>query len=99
MKAQSHRDSLQLVAVSLSGLVRAVGRLVGFSVYAVLATLEPVVRALLLLLALAGFATCVIYGVLLRDPHFPLKVLLAFSVTMCVLSAAYSLLVRSLFRG
>lgn len=99
MKAPSHQASLQFVAVSLSGLVRAVGRLVGFSVYAVLATLEPVVRALLLLLALAGFVTCVIYGLLLRDPHFPMKLLLLFSVAMCVLSAAYSLLVRSLFRG
>ena len=78
------------------GLIRACTRIVGFLLHAILATFEPVVRFVLLLLALAGIATCVVYGLLLRDPRFPLGILLLFSLAMCVLSALYGLIVRLL---
>jgi hypothetical protein len=78
----------------LCGLIRAGTRIVGFLLHAILATFEPVVRFVLLLLALGGVATCVVYGLLLRDPRFPLGILLLFSLTMCVLSALYDWVVR-----
>jgi hypothetical protein len=80
----------------LCGLIGSGIRIVGFLLHAILATFEPVVRFVLLLLALAGIATCVVYGLLLRDPRFPLGILLLFSLAMCVLSALYGLIVRLL---
>jgi hypothetical protein len=84
---------------ALAVLLRAAAGLLGFSLYAVLATFEPLVRLLLLLLALGGLVTCGIYGFLLRDAHFPLWTMLIFSTSMCVLSGLYSALLRRLAPG
>ena len=80
----------------LLGLSVAAGRLLRFLAYAVLATFEPVMRLVLLLLALAGFTTCVIYRLLLHDPRFPTGTMLVFSVAMCGLSVGYALMTRTL---
>ena len=80
-------------------LLRAAARLLAFLLYAVLSTLGPLVRALLLLLAIAGFLTCGVYRFLVNDPHFPLWTMLLFSISMCVLSQAYAVLLRWLSRA
>lgn len=72
--------------------------LVRFMAFSVLAVLEPVVRLGLLVLALLGFTACGIYALLLRDPRFPLFEMLALSITFCVLSALYGVLVHWLAR-
>ena len=79
-------------------LLASAARLLTFLLYAVLATLGPFVRGLLLLLAIAGFLTCGLYRFLLHDPHFPLWTMLLFSISMCALSAAYAGLLRWLSR-
>src|SRR5690349_17922956 len=80
-------------------LLRAGGRLLAFSLYAVLAAFEPFVKVLLTLLALGGFVTCAIFRFLHHYPHFPLRSMLFFSFSMCALSAAYSVVLRWLCRG
>jgi len=84
---------------ALDVLLRATAGLLAFSLYAVLATFEPLVRLVLLLLALGGLVTCGIYAFLLRDAHFPLWTMLTFSISMCVLSALYSAILRRLAPG
>ena len=79
-------------------LITAATRLFAFLLYTVLATLGPFVRALLLLLAIAGFLTCGVYRFLVHDPHFPLWTMLIFSISMCALSGAYAVLLRWLSR-
>jgi hypothetical protein len=86
------------LGAALCGLIRSGIRIVGFLLHAVLATFEPVVRVVLFLLALGGVVTCVVYGLLLRDPHFPVGILLLFSLAMCVASALYGWVVRLLSR-
>jgi hypothetical protein len=85
-----------LVVEALGSLIAVGIRAVGFLLQAVLCALEPVVRTALLLLAFGGFATCVVYGLLLRSPRFPIGTLLLFSFAMCVLSALYGRVVRFL---
>jgi hypothetical protein len=80
-------------------LLSAAARLLAFLLYAVLATLAPLVRALLLLLAIAGLLTCVVYRFLVHDPHFPFWTMLIFSISMCALSGAYDVLLRWLSRA
>jgi hypothetical protein len=63
--------------------------------FAVLSTLQPVVRIALSLLAIGGFATCLLFRAA-HAPHFPLGAMLLFSVAMAVLSVLYSLLVAKL---
>jgi hypothetical protein len=84
--------------VGLTMLMCAAARLLAFLGYAVLATFEPFVRMLLSLLALGGFLTCVIYRFLAHDPRFPLWTMLLLSLSMCALSAAYSVVLRWLGR-
>jgi hypothetical protein len=67
---------------------------VRLSAFAMLSTLEPVVRIILSLLALGGLATCVLYRFVLHAPHFPLGRMLLLSVALAVLSVLYGLLVR-----
>jgi hypothetical protein len=70
-----------------------------FAIHAVMALLEPIVRMVLLFVALAGFLTCAIYRFLLHDPRFPYGLVLLFSVGACVLWALYATLLRGLERG
>ena len=63
--------------------------------FAVLSTLEPVVRIVLSILALTGIATCVLYRFVLHAPHFPLGRMLLLSIALAVLSVLYGLLVRA----
>lgn len=86
------------LASGLMALIRLAGRFVAFVLYAVLATFEPLVRLALLLLALGGLLTCGVYRFLLRDPHFPLWTMLTFSISLCVLSGVYAVLLRTLAR-
>jgi hypothetical protein len=69
---------------------------VGLTAFAVLSTLEPVVRILLSLLALGGLGACLLYRGALHAPHFPLGLMLLLSGAAAVLSVLYGLLVRSL---
>jgi len=62
--------------------------------FAVLATLEPLVRVGCTLLAIAGFATCLLFKSLFHAPHFPLTLMLIFSVSMAVLAVLYRLVVE-----
>lgn len=80
-------------------LLSAAARFLGFALYAVLAMFEPLVRLVLLLLALGGLVTCGVYRFLLQDPHFPLWTMLTFSISMCVLWGLYAALLRALPRG
>lgn len=73
-------------------------RSVSFVLYAVFVTLEPVVRIVTLLLAVGGFGICGIYRLLLHDPHFPLGLMLLFSISMCLIAALYGVLLRCVAR-
>lgn len=66
------------------------------TVFAILATLEPVVRILLSLLAMGGFAMCVLYRFVVHAPHFPFGLMLALSTGFSALLALYYLAVRAL---
>jgi hypothetical protein len=88
--------------LSLSGVGAVSLGLVGFILYtlrliafAVLSTLQPIVRIALSLLAIGGFATCLLFRAV-HAPHFPLGVMLLFSAAMAVLSVVYSLVVTKL---
>jgi hypothetical protein len=67
---------------------------VRLTAFALLSTLEPLVRIVLPLLALGGLATCALYRFVLHAPHFPLALMLLLSVGLAVLSVLYGLLVR-----
>ena len=67
-----------------------------FTAFAVLSTFEPLVRLALIILALGGFATCILYRDLLHAPHFPVVQILLLSLAACVISALYGLSVRAL---
>jgi hypothetical protein len=73
-------------------------RFVAFVLYAVLATLRPVVRLVSLLLAVMGFAVCGIYGPLLHNLHFPLGLMMLFSISMCLIAPLQELLLQGLLR-
>jgi hypothetical protein len=73
-------------------------RFVALVLYAVLATLGPVARLVTLLLAVVGFAVCGIYGLLLHDPHFPLGLMMLFSISMCLIAPLHELLLQGLSR-
>jgi hypothetical protein len=87
------RNGVWAVSLGLVGLLLYTLRLIAF---AVLSTLHPLVRSVLSLLAIGGFATCVLFKCAVHAPHFPLGVMLLFSVAMAVLSVVYSLLVSRL---
>lgn len=74
--------------------VRITAYAIRLTAFAVLSTLDPVVRILLSLLSLGGFATCVLYRFVLHAPHFPFGRMLLLSVGLAVLSVLYGLLVR-----
>jgi len=78
-------------AFGLVGLLLTLLRGVAF---AVLATLEPLVRVACTLLAIAGFVTCLLFKGLFHAPHFPLTLMLIFSVSMAVLAVLYRLVVE-----
>jgi hypothetical protein len=67
-----------------------------FTAFAVLSTFEPLVRFALIILALGGFATCILYRYLLHAPHFPFVQMLLLSLAACVVSVLYGLWVRAL---
>jgi hypothetical protein len=74
-------------------------RFVAFVIYAVLATLGPVIRLVTLLLAVVGFAVCGIYRLLLHDPHFPLGLMMLFSISMYLITPLYGLLLHGVARA
>jgi hypothetical protein len=87
----------QAVSAVLKGCllpVRITAYAIRLTAFAVLSTLEPVVQIVLSILALTGFATCVLYRFVLHAPHFPLGRMLLVSVALAVLSVLYGLLVR-----
>lgn len=86
------RSGVFAVCLGLAGLILYTLRLMAF---AVLSTLQPVVRIILSLLAIVGFVTCLLFKAA-HAPHFPLGVMLLFSVAVAVLSVVYSLLVAKL---
>jgi hypothetical protein len=90
--APAHRPSGLLAAgLSLLALILYLLRGVAF---AVLATLEPLVRAGCSLLAILGLVTCLLFKGFFHTPHFPLGLMLLFSVSMAVLAVLYGLVVE-----
>ena len=71
-------------------------RLLRFIVFAVLSTLEPVVRIALSLLAIVGFLTCFLYRFVVHAPHFPFALTFTLSVAVSVLLVLYSFAMRAL---
>ena len=88
----AHRSS-GLLAAALSFLALLLYLLRGV-VFAVLATLEPLVRVGCSLLALLGLVTCLLFKGFFHAPHFPLGLMLLFSVSMAVLAVLYGLVVE-----
>jgi hypothetical protein len=88
----AHRPS-GLPAAGLSLLALVLYLLRG-AVFAVLATLEPLVRVGCSLLAILGLVTCLLFKGLFHAPHFPLGLMLLFSVSMAVLAVLYGLIVE-----
>lgn len=84
---------LLLAACSLFILAARLLRLI---VFAVLSTLEPVVRIALSLLAIGGFLTCFLYRIVLHAPHFPTGLMLTFSIAVSMLLVLYSFAMRAL---
>jgi hypothetical protein len=72
------------------------GRALRFVTYAVFVPFEPLVRVALLLVAFLGFVACLVYRLLLHDPHFPLAPMLGLSVGLCVVAAAIGAFIRRL---
>ena len=70
--------------------------LLRFIVFAVLSTLEPVVRIALSLLAIVGFLTCFLYRFVVHAPHFPFALTFTLSVAVSVLLVLYSFAMRAL---
>lgn len=62
--------------------------------FAVLVTLEPLVRVGCSLLAIAALVTCLLFKGFFHAPHFPLGLMLFFSVSMAVLAVVYGLVVE-----
>lgn len=77
-------------------LLMLAARVLRFIVFAVLSTLEPVVRIALSLLAIGGFLTCFLYRFVVHAPHFPFALTLTLSVAVCVLLVLYSFAMRAL---
>jgi hypothetical protein len=88
----AHRSS-GLLAACLSLLELLLYLLRGVA-FAVLVSLEPLVRVGCSLLAIAGFVTCLLFKGLFHTPHFPLGLMLFFSVSMAVLAVFYGLVVE-----
>ena len=87
-----HRSQgLAAVGLGLPALLLYLLRGVAF---AVLATLEPLVRLGCSLLAIAGLLTCLLFKGFFHTPHFPLGLMLLFSVSMAVLAVLYGLVVE-----
>ena len=90
---QLHRSAVLVVGLRLGGLILYTLRWV---VFAVLRTLQPLVQITLFLLAIGGFATCLLFKFAVHAPHFPLGIMLSFSVAMAVLSVGYALVAEKL---
>jgi hypothetical protein len=84
--------TLLLAARALLVLAARVLRLI---VFAVLSTLEPLVRIALSLLAIGGFLTCFLYRFVVHAPHFPFALTFTLSVAVCVLLVLYSFAMRA----
>ncbi len=102
MDMEVHRPAPRMTAV-LHSLLRAArvlvilaARLLRLIVFAVLSTLEPVVRIALSLLAIGGFFTCFLYRFVVHAPHFPFGLTLALSAAVSVLLVLYSFAMRAL---
>lgn len=82
-------------AACLIAIGDAIGGLLAFVLHAALATFEPLVRLILLFLAVTGLLTCGVYRFLLQDTRFPFWTMLSFSLSMCLLWGVYSALLNT----
>lgn len=82
--------------VAALALLRIITRTVRLSLFSLLATLEPVVRIGLSLVATAGLLICALYRLALPGSHFPLGSMLALSAGCSFLLVLYYLLLRAL---
>ena len=102
MDMEVHRPTPRMTSVLHTLLIagRALlvlgARLLRFIVFAVLSTLEPVVRIALSLLAIVGFLTCFLYRFVVHAPHFPFALTFTLSVAVSVLLVLYSFAMRAL---
>jgi hypothetical protein len=65
-------------------------------VFAVLAALEPVIRVVLSVISLGGFAACAFYAWFAPPTHFPMGLGLSIASGAAVLLALYYLAMRAL---
>ena len=102
MDMEVHRPTPRMTSVLHHLLLAALSlfifaaRLLRFIVFAVLSTLEPVVRIALSLLAIVGFLTCFLYRFVVHAPHFPFALTFTLSVAVSVLLVLYSFAMRAL---
>ena len=102
MDMEVHRPAPRMTAVlhylllAARALFILAARLLRLIVFAVLSTLEPVVRIALSLLAIGGFLTCFLYRFVVHAPNFPFALTFTLSVAVCVLLVLYSFAMRAL---
>jgi len=87
---------LHTLLLAARALLVLAAQVLRFIVFAVLSTLEPVVRIVLSLVAIVGFLTCFLYRFVVHAPHFPLGLTFTLSVAVCVLLVLYSFAMRAL---
>ena len=88
--------ALDFLLAAARALLILTAHLLRLVVFAVLSTLEPVVRIALSLIALGGFLTCFLYRFVVHAPHFPFVLMFTLSVAVCVLLVLYSFALRAL---
>ena len=84
--------AVHVVGVAAAGLwwvAALIVQILRLIVSAVLILAEPIVRAVLVPVALLGFLVTLVFGFLISDPNFPRWGMLAFSVGALVLYWAY----------
>jgi len=102
MDMEVHRPTPRMTSVlhhlllAARALLVLAARLLRFIVFAVLSTLEPVVRLALSLVAIVGFLTCFLYRFVVHAPHFPFALTFTLSVAVSVLLVLYSFAMRAL---
>jgi hypothetical protein len=78
------------------GIFVVLAQVLRIAIFAVLSTLEPLVRVVLSLIAFGGFLMCGFYALVAPHSHFPQPVMLSISAGAAVRLVLYFLLMRAL---
>jgi len=87
--------ALRIIMLVLQ-LVRFVGRVVALVTFAALAVLEPLVRLLLMSLAILGMLIMIVFGFLIAADSFPKWTMLETAVACFLLLGAYYWVMKTL---